>query len=108
MTRGPFGSGDGDWAIVPPAAIRAATASPAKKRIFLPFLSEHRWAPEPAEHGAQHDHQIEPDRPIVDVIEIELDAAPRLGLVADAAAHAVDLAPAGDARLDPVARGIFG
>src|SRR5437660_9349577 len=47
--------------------------------------------------------EIEQHRPVFDVIEIELDALLDLLLIVDLAAPAIDLGPAGDARLDAVA-----
>src|SRR5882757_7379511 len=47
--------------------------------------------------------EIEQHGPVLDVIEIELDALLDLFLVVDLAAPAIDLRPAGDPRLDTVA-----
>ena len=47
--------------------------------------------------------QIEQHRPVLDVVEVELDALLDLFLVIDLAAPAVDLRPAGNAGLDAVA-----
>src|SRR5262249_20357700 len=52
------------------------------------------------EHRADDDFQIEPERPIVDVIQIVLDALSHLVVGVGLAAIAVDLRPAGDARPD--------
>src|SRR3954470_409431 len=51
----------------------------------------------------QQNHEIEQHRPVLDVIEVKLDAFLDLLFVVDLAAPAVDLGPAGDAGLDPVA-----
>src|SRR3954451_13462500 len=50
--------------------------------------------------------EVEQHRPVLDVIEIELDALLDLLVGVDFAAPAVDLSPAGDAGLDAVAREI--
>src|SRR6266404_1833002 len=50
--------------------------------------------------------KIEQHRPVLDVVEIELDALLDFLFAVDFAAPAVDLRPAGDARLDAVAREI--
>src|SRR5215468_10432983 len=50
------------------------------------------------------DDEIEQHRPVLDVIEIELDALLDLLFIVDLAAPAVDLRPAGDAGLDAMAR----
>src|SRR5262245_48569886 len=53
---------------------------------------------EAAEERQQNDPQIEPRRPVRDVVEVILNALPQRGV----AAPAVDLRPAGDPRLDPM------
>src|SRR4051794_6522214 len=58
------------------------------------------------EDGAAHDLQVEGERPVVDVIEVVLDAAAHGVLGVGRSAQAVDLRPPGDARLDVVAAGI--
>src|SRR6266403_4813664 len=50
--------------------------------------------------------ELEQPRPVLDVVEIELDALLDFLFAVDFAAPAVDLRPAGDARLDAVAREI--
>src|SRR5580765_4567512 len=50
--------------------------------------------------------EVEQHGPVLDVIEIEFDALLNLLVGVDLAAPAVDLCPAGDARLDAVAREI--
>src|SRR3954451_18837644 len=50
----------------------------------------------------QQNHEIEQHRPVLNVIEVELDAFLDLLFVVDLAAPAVDLGPAGDAGLHPV------
>src|ERR1700737_3584299 len=50
--------------------------------------------------------EIEQPRPVLDVVEIELDALLDLLLAVDFAAPAVDLRPAGNARLDTMPREI--
>src|SRR3984885_8100093 len=55
------------------------------------------------QHGAEDDLQIEPERPVVDVEQVVLEAPAHLLVGVDLAAAAVDLRPAGDARLDVVA-----
>src|SRR3954452_16983067 len=52
------------------------------------------------------DVYVEQHRPVLDVIKIELAALLDLFFIADPAAPAVDLRPAGNARLDAVAREI--
>ena len=52
------------------------------------------------------DVEVEKDRPVLDVVEVVLDAALDLLLRVGLAAPAADLRPAGDPRLDPVAREI--
>src|SRR5262245_124959 len=51
----------------------------------------------------QENVEVEQHRPVLDVIKIELDALLDLLVGIDFAAPAVDLGPAGDARLDAVA-----
>src|SRR5215467_7497042 len=51
----------------------------------------------------QQDVGVEQRRPVLDVIEVELDALLDLLFIVDLAAPAVDLSPAGDSRLDAVA-----
>ena len=58
------------------------------------------------ERRAQQDVEVEQERPVLDVVEIVLDAALDLFLAVGLAAPAVDLRPAGDAGLDAVAREI--
>src|SRR5262249_5489270 len=55
------------------------------------------------ERRPRHDVGIEHQRPVLDVVEVMLDAALDRLRVLDLAAPAVDLRPAGDAGLDPVA-----
>src|ERR1051326_223966 len=55
------------------------------------------------QHRAHDDFQIQPQRPVVDVEQVVLDALAHLVFGVDGAAEAVDLGPAGDARLDVVA-----
>src|SRR3954454_15886896 len=50
----------------------------------------------------QEDLNVEPDRPIVDVVEIVLDAPSQRFVRPDLAAKAVDLSPTGDAWFDVV------
>src|SRR3954467_15822298 len=52
----------------------------------------------------EQDEQVEQHRPVLDVIEIELDPLLDLLVGVDLAAPAVDLGPAGDPWLDAVAR----
>src|SRR5215472_11219936 len=47
--------------------------------------------------------KVEQDRPVLDVVEVMLDALLDLFLAVGLTAPAVDLRPAGDARFDPVA-----
>src|SRR5258705_10831012 len=54
----------------------------------------------------EQDVDVEQHRPVLDVIQIELDALLDLLFIVDLAAPAVDLGPAGDAGLDAVAREI--
>src|ERR1051325_2116696 len=54
----------------------------------------------------QQDVEVEQHRPVLDVIEVELDALLDLLFIVDLAAPAVDLRPAGDAGFDAVAREI--
>ena len=58
--------------------------------------------PEGGEHRQQQDLQVERERPVADVVVVQLDAVGQRGL----AAQAVDLGPAGDAGLDAVAVGV--
>src|ERR1044071_4888361 len=55
--------------------------------------------PQDLEHRHRQDLQIQPQRPVLDVVVVPLDAIAQRGL----AAEAVDLGPAGDAGLDAVA-----
>ena len=54
----------------------------------------------------QQNVEVEQHRPVLDVVEVELDALLDLLFIVDLAAPAVDLRPAGDAGLDAVAREI--
>src|SRR5579884_39159 len=54
-------------------------------------------------HSTEENFQVEPQRPIVDVVQIVLDALAHRFFAVDLAAIAVDLRPAGDAGLDVVA-----
>src|SRR5262249_7391115 len=58
------------------------------------------------EHGADHDLEIEPERPVIDVVQVVRDAAAHLVVGVGLAAQPVNLRPAGDAGLDVVAAGI--
>lgn len=53
--------------------------------------------------GHQEDPDIEAQRPVVDIVEIVLDAPQHLVIGARLAAQAVDLRPSGDSGLDVVA-----
>ena len=57
-------------------------------------------------HRAGDDLQVEPERPIVDVEQVMLDALAHLFVGVDFAAIAVNLRPAGNARLDVVPAGV--
>src|SRR6267142_404315 len=52
----------------------------------------------------EQDVDVEQHRPVLDVIQIELDALLDFFFIVDLAAPAVDLRPAGDPGLDAVAR----
>src|SRR5215204_792554 len=56
-----------------------------------------------ANDGQPHDFDVETDRPVLDVVEIVLDAL----LERRVAAPSVDLGPAGDSRLDLVAQHVL-
>src|SRR5216684_9088582 len=58
------------------------------------------------EHGLHQDAQIEPDRPVVDVIEVVLHALSHLVVGVGFTAKTMNLRPAGDARLHVVAAGV--
>src|SRR5262249_53347400 len=58
------------------------------------------------EHGPKHDPQIEPERPVVDVIEIVLDAVAHLLVGVGFAAETVNLRPPRDSRPDVVPTGV--
>ena len=58
---------------------------------------------EQRERRAHEDVEVEQDRPVLDVVEVVLDAPADLFRRVGLAAPAVDLGPAGDARLDLVA-----
>src|SRR5215207_1400947 len=58
---------------------------------------------ESSNDGEPHDLDVEADRPVFDVVEIVLDALLERGV----ATPAVDLRPAGDARLDLVAEHVL-
>src|SRR6266702_8498702 len=71
-----------------------------------------RWTPRASVRVAAHeafpesqanDLDVEPEAPVLHVVQIELDAAHHLFDAVGFAAIAVDLRPPGDARLDPVA-----
>src|ERR1700756_2267028 len=56
--------------------------------------------------GLDQNGEVEQHRPVLDVVEVELDTLLDLLFIADPAAPAVDLGPAGDAGLDAMAREI--
>jgi hypothetical protein len=58
------------------------------------------------EHRQEHDLDVQPQRPIVDIEQVVLEPRQHLLIVGDLAAMTVNLRPAGDARLDVVAAGI--
>src|SRR6266508_5548328 len=58
------------------------------------------------EHGLNQDAQIEPDRPIIDVVEVVLDALSHLVVGVGFTAKSMDLRPAGDAGYHVVPAGI--
>src|SRR6478736_5845506 len=58
---------------------------------------------ESLEHRDRDDLDVEPERPVVDIEEVELHAALHLLDLGRRAAISVHLRPAGDAWLDPVA-----
>src|SRR6186713_3058153 len=68
----------------------------------LGMVSEGRTV-EAAHQRQPHDLEIERDRPVLDVVEVVLDALLERGV----AAPAVDLRPAGDAGLDLVAQHVL-
>src|SRR3972149_4251642 len=55
------------------------------------------------ERGPEENPQVERQRPVPEVVEVELDAPPHLVHAVGLAAQAVHLRPAGDARLHLVA-----
>ena len=57
--------------------------------------------------GAEQDGDIEPDRPVVDVLDVGLDALGHFLDVFGLAAQAADLGEAGDAGLDVVPREVI-
>src|ERR1051325_8844309 len=63
--------------------------------------------PEDDRHGAQQDLEIKPERPVVDVFQIVADTGAQPLFGRDRPVIAVDLRPAGDARLDVVAHRII-
>src|ERR1700722_5271720 len=58
------------------------------------------------QRGLEKNVEVEQNRPVLDVVEVELHALLDFFLVVDFAAPAVDLRPAGDAGFDTVAREI--
>src|SRR5262249_42245128 len=58
------------------------------------------------EHGPHQDPKIEPERPVVDVVQVVFDPAAHLVIGVGFTAEAVDLRPSGDARPDVVAPGV--
>src|SRR5437879_2196186 len=78
---------------------RPAELSPG--RLVSVFVLRHQ-----RQRRLEKDVEIEQHRPVLDVIKIELDALLDFLFAVDFAAPAVDLRPAGNARLDAVAREI--
>src|SRR5215211_7899196 len=74
-----------------------------------PKLALMRVAVRPAgESGQEQDAHVQPQRPVVDVIEVVFDSAAHLVVGIGLAPQSIDLGPAGDSRLDVVAAGIEG
>ena len=83
-------------------ADNSAAAERRLRRIITP-RSIRALRAQQCERRARQDVDVEQDRPVLDVIEVVLDAALDLFLAVGFAAPAVDLRPAGDAGLHPVA-----
>src|SRR5581483_2179554 len=77
---------------------RGMTAETSSIRVLVPGQKRDR--------RLREDHEIEQHRPVLDVVEIEFHALLDLLFIVDLAAPAVDLRPAGDPRLDAMAREI--
>src|SRR4051795_9543823 len=71
--------------------------------IVLPTLVSVLVLRHQRQRRLQENVQVEQHRPVLDVIEVELDALLDLLVGIAFAAPAVDLGPAGNPRLDPVA-----
>ena len=91
-----------------PYAIAAAQSAPdADSRIGLRSdVNRRSRSCHQRQRRLQQDEEVEQHRPVLDVVEVELDALLDLLLAVDLAAPAVDLRPAGDPGLDAVAREI--
>src|SRR4051812_32402122 len=79
-------------------ATNPARTAPAQNSIRVLVPRQQR------DRRLQQDVDVEQHRPVLDVIQVELDALLDLLFIVDFAAPAVDLRPAGDARLYAVAR----
>src|SRR4051794_10177598 len=75
------------------AATNPARTAPAQNSIRVLVSRQQR------DRRFQQDVDVEQHRPVLDVIQIELDALLDLLFIVDLAAPAVDLRPAGDAGL---------
>src|SRR5579883_3632359 len=62
----------------------------------------------PRKQGQRENFKVQPERPIVDIVEVVFDAPAHLVVAGDLAAEAADLRPAGNARLDVVPARILG
>src|ERR1051325_2873008 len=82
-----------------------ASCAPGNRSIAQPAMqsSVRVLGPEQRDRGPHQDVEVEQHRPVLDVVEVVLDAVLHLLGAGELAAPAVDLRPAGDAGLDSVA-----
>src|SRR5690606_35615165 len=74
-----------------------------RHRGSIGFLTDEAF-----EQRQRDDLEIEHERPVLEIVDVELDPVAQLLDRADGAAPAVDLSPAGDARLHLVAHAVLG
>ncbi len=77
--------------------LQGRQACARRRHIKSALLSQLAVLPED-EHRGQHDLEVEPHRPVLEVVVVPLDSIRKGGL----SPETVDLRPAGDARLDAV------
>src|SRR4051812_3669521 len=82
----------------PTRLLQRRHAAPATRLISVLAPRHQRY------RGLEQNVKVEQHRPVLDVIQVELDALLDLLFIVDLAAPAVDLRPAGDAGFYPMAR----